>query len=92
MGSYSRLAGGVFTDIVIISHSHVLGKSPKEQTSPCHLVGGFHFDNVVADNCIIDTTFNALRILVLGMTIGYLFKKLDFDYQQTVPFKSSHSG
>jgi hypothetical protein len=53
MGSYSRLAGGVFTDIVIISHSHVLGRSPKEQTSPCHLVGGFHFDNVVADNCII---------------------------------------
>lgn len=54
MGSYSRLAGGVFTDIVIISHSNVLGGSPKEQTSPCHLASGFHFSNAVADNFIIE--------------------------------------
>ncbi len=47
------MAGGVFADIVIISHSHVLGKSPNEQTSPCDLVGGFRFDNVVADNVFI---------------------------------------
>ena len=54
MGSYSRLAGGVLTDIVIISHSHVLGKSPKEQTSPCHLVSGFHFGNAVTDNFSVE--------------------------------------
>ena len=53
MGSYRGLAGGVYTDIVIIRHSHVLDRSPKEQTSPYHLVRGFHFGNVVAINFFV---------------------------------------
>lgn len=54
MGSYRRLAGSVFPNIVLIRHSHILGKSPKEPTSPCHLVRGFHFGNVVADHCFVE--------------------------------------
>lgn len=77
MGSYSRLAGGVFTDIVIISHSHVLGRSPKEQPSPCHLVSGFHFGNVVADNCFVEKLDSPMGVHECCMPLLAIGKAID---------------
>lgn len=70
------MAGGVFTDIVIVSHSHVLGRSPKEQTSPCHLVRGFHFGHVVADNCFVEHLDSqiALNLFSPNLLVGKLVR------------------
>jgi hypothetical protein len=54
MGSYKGVARGVFADIIAFCHSHILGRSPKEQTSQCHLVRGFHFGNAVTDHCFVE--------------------------------------
>lgn len=61
------MAGGVYTDFVTINHSHVLGKSPQLQTPPRHLVGGFRFDNIVADNQFVNEYLDSEMVVNAGL-------------------------